>query len=550
MRRRLALTLLILPLALASVVLRPALGAAVTTLWPMYHLDHGRGGNDTGEPSFRQMSHAWTAGPLDGRIFAEPLVDGNSVIVVTENDSVYAFDVASGAQQWHTNLGAPRTSFSGCGDIMPLGITGTPVIDGGALYVVAEVNNPPSSRFNLAKLNPSNGGVYYNNDITPAGMDTTVEQERSALNVSNGNVVIVWGGLFRDCGAYHGFVETVSESTGVKQAQYNNTPAPGSQGGMWAPSGPAVDGAGNIYVSAGNGSSISLGSYDYSDSVLKFSPSLGTPSFFAPGPPHDWTSLNASDQDIGSAGPELLPNGLLFAIGKGGWGYLLNQGALPNNSNPGGGANADAQVCHHTMHAAFGGLAVAGNMVYVPCEDGIAAVSIDSSNAFHTVWYSAAGSGPPILAGGLIWSTRLFGGLQLYGLDPASGGVAVNLGLPQNTEHFATPAAGGGRIFVGDGTDLVAFVSPGAPAVPVPPPAPTPTPKPTPSPTPSPTPTPSASSTAHSSGSASASSSSLAGGGPGSHSGFPTLPVVVAVVLVVGGGGGAVWWFRFRRPPV
>ena len=74
---------------------------------------------------------AWTAGPLDGALYAEPLLDGDNVIVATEDDSVYDFDAVSGRQLWRDTLGTPRTSNFPCGDIKPLGITGTPVIDGG-----------------------------------------------------------------------------------------------------------------------------------------------------------------------------------------------------------------------------------------------------------------------------------------------------------------------------------------------------------------------------------------------------------------------------------
>jgi hypothetical protein len=42
-------------------------------LWPMYHLDAGRSGNDTNEPSFNHMSKAWFSSTLDGAVYAEPL---------------------------------------------------------------------------------------------------------------------------------------------------------------------------------------------------------------------------------------------------------------------------------------------------------------------------------------------------------------------------------------------------------------------------------------------------------------------------------------------
>jgi outer membrane protein assembly factor BamB len=434
----------------------PPRGAALTSQWDTYHLDAARSGDDGGEPSFLHLRGAWTAGPLDGALYAEPLVDGGNVIVATEGDSVYDFDAVSGRQLWRVTLGTPRTSRFPCGDIKPLGITGTPVIDGGRLYVLAEVEDTPGAyRFDLANLNPSNGAILYNRDVTPRGMNTDAEQERSALAVSAGNVVITWGGLDGDCGSYHGYVETVSESSGVEAAQWNDTERD-NQGGVWAPSGPAVDAAGNIYVTTGNGSTSDITQYDDGDSVLQFSPSLSLISFFAPGPPEAWPALNAADLDLGSVGPTLLSNGLLFAIGKSGRGYLLKQSGLPNNSEPGGGELASQPVCAGSR-GAFSGMAAAGDIVFVPCSEGIAAVSIDSARSFRVVWRSASGSSAPIIAGGLVWTLSLFGGTRLYGLDPGTGSALVTLNLPATTAHFASPSAGDGRLFVGAGDLLRAF---------------------------------------------------------------------------------------------
>lgn len=443
-----------LPLTVIA-ALSAGVSAGATTLWPTYHLDPGRSGNDAGEPSFGSLGSLWDTGALDGAIYAEPLVDGNNVIVATENNSVYAFNVANGSLQWGpVHLGAPRTSNFPCGDINPLGITGTPVIDAGYLYAVAEVQTSSTSwEFRLAKLSTSNGAVTYENKVTPSGMDSNVHQERSALDVSNGNIVVTWGGLDGDCGNYHGYIETVSESTGTEQHQWNDTnESGGREGGMWAPSGPAVDTSGNIYVGTGNGSSSTITNYDYGDSVLKFSPTLSSPSFFAPGAPQSWTSLNANDTDLGSIDPSLLPNGLLFSIGKGGRAYLLSQWSLPNNSNPGGGENHSAQVCNNTSDAAFGGLAVSSSIVYVPCADGIAAVNIDSASAFHRIWYQTSG-------GGMVWTLSMFG-KTLYGLQPGTGAISERLSLPAFTEHFATPAAGDGRLFLGAGNRLATFAPP------------------------------------------------------------------------------------------
>jgi hypothetical protein len=323
--------------------------------------------------------------------------------------------------------------------------------------VVGEVEQPSGTyTWHLAKLSTSTGALAYNTDITPTGMTTNTQQQRPALAISNGNVVVGWGGLAGDCGSYHGWVETVSKSTGARVLQWHDT-ANDNEGAVWGPSGPAVDSQGNIYVTTGNGSTTDITSYDYSDSVVKLSPSLAVLSFFAPGPPQQWTSLNSTDTDLGSVGPALLKNGLLFAIGKGGRGYLLDRAQLPDDSNPGGGENYSAQVCHATRDAAFGGTAFAAGTVYVPCSDGIVAVHIDSSTRFHVVWYATSGSSAPIVAGGRVWTLQSSGGTNLYGLDPSTGALSTTLTLPATSEHFATPSSSDGELFVAAGTTVCAF---------------------------------------------------------------------------------------------
>jgi outer membrane protein assembly factor BamB len=49
------------------------------------------------------------------------------VIVMTESNNVYALDAITGAVIWQRNVGVPVISGLPCGNISPLGITGTPV---------------------------------------------------------------------------------------------------------------------------------------------------------------------------------------------------------------------------------------------------------------------------------------------------------------------------------------------------------------------------------------------------------------------------------------
>src|SRR4029077_2552488 len=79
--------------------------------------------------SFGQL---WST-PVDGQVYAQPLLAGGSLVGVTENDKVYALDPASGALRWPglALLGTPwKGTDIGCSDITPnVGITSTPVVD-------------------------------------------------------------------------------------------------------------------------------------------------------------------------------------------------------------------------------------------------------------------------------------------------------------------------------------------------------------------------------------------------------------------------------------
>jgi hypothetical protein len=164
----------------------PATLQPIAADWPLYHLDAGRTGNQLAFPAFSgSLSVAWSV-KLDGAVYAQPLVVGGHVIAVTENDSVYALDPGSGSVLWRQHLGTPvRLSTLPCGNIDPLGITGTPAFDSatGSLFFVAEVAGPHHVLF---ALDPSTGSVRWSRGIDLAGDSPVTHQQRPALAVANG----------------------------------------------------------------------------------------------------------------------------------------------------------------------------------------------------------------------------------------------------------------------------------------------------------------------------------------------------------------------------
>ena len=55
---------------------------------------------------------------LNGQIYAQPLVVGNTVIVATENDMVYGVNGTTGHIDWSRRLGRPY-AIHGCDNIIP-----------------------------------------------------------------------------------------------------------------------------------------------------------------------------------------------------------------------------------------------------------------------------------------------------------------------------------------------------------------------------------------------------------------------------------------------
>src|SRR6185437_8223502 len=132
-----------------------------------------------------------------------------------------------------------------------------------------------------------------------------------------------------------------------------------------------------------------------------------------------------------------------------------------------GGQMAEASVCGSTTD---GGDAVVGTVVYSPCRSGLEALQTSPSPpAITKQWTAASGAtGPPIVAGGLVWS---IGGSTLYSLDPATGATVQQLPLGGEANHFPTPSVGDGLLLAPSSDRVLAFSgSGGVPGGPSPPP--------------------------------------------------------------------------------
>jgi outer membrane protein assembly factor BamB len=406
--------------------------------WPTYHANLARTGVDTTSPGLGGFHRTWTR-RFDGQVYAEPLAVGSRVYVATENNTVYALNAANGHIAWKRHLGTPvQGSTLPCGNIEPVtGITGTPAISGDTIYAVAFLNG---YRHVLFGLRLGSGKIRLKRSIDAPGSDPRVHQERSALSVANGRVYVPFGGMSGDCGNYKGRVVSVKTKGKAKRLVF--TVGVNREGGIWAPSGAAVDGAGNLFVVTGNGDATS--GFDFGNSVIRLSPQLQQTDFYhAP----NSAVLNQHDTDLGSVGPTLLGGDRMFVIGKEGLGLILSTSHLGGT----GGQLFAKAVC--SSSGAYGGLAYRAPVVYVPCENGLYALPV-AGNSFSVAWHTTSSAGPPIVAGGVVWSIDTGGVLHGYAPDTGASLVSVGLG---SVAHFPTPAAGGGRLFAPAGTQVVAF---------------------------------------------------------------------------------------------
>jgi hypothetical protein len=406
--------------------------------WPTYHKVSSRDGVDTTSPKLGKTGVVWSR-KLDGAVYASPLIVGSTVIAATENNTVYA--LRGGKTVWSRHLGTPvRQSALPCGNIDPLGITGTPVYDGssGILYVAAELAGP--LRHTLYAIDAVTGKVLWHRALNVPGMDPRAQQQRGALTLANGTVYVPLGGLYGDCGDYHGYVIGY-RTTGTGPLVYKTED---TEAGIWSAPGLTVLPGGQLLASVGNsGHTSAAQGYDHSDAIIALSPTLKLTDYFSPS---TWAEDNARDLDLSSMSPTYIPGGKVFIAGKRGVAYLTSATHLGHV----GGQLSTLNGC-----ASYGGTAYYKGVVFAPCRDGLAAIAITGDH-MKVLWKAPGNiTGSPIYGGGAVWTLDQGAGV-VYGLDRNSGKVLRTVHVGQ-TSRFATMAMLHGFLHVPTMTGVVAI---------------------------------------------------------------------------------------------
>ena len=449
--------------------------------WTTYHHDNARTGHDPLASTARSVhpTPSWHEVPLDGQVYAEPLIDQGLVYVATLNNTLYALNQSDGSIVWRTHLGDPVTAGWACGNVAPQGILGTPVIDlsGHRIYAAALLD--ADHAYSLFGLDLATGAIQLQTALPASALggnfDWTIQQERGALSLANGYVYVPFGGRDGDCGDYHGYIVGIPTTSAGGLHVYRT---PGSGSGYWSPSGVTIDdSSGNLFAASGNANvgngcnANADGSPQFeNDAVIRLSPTLTRADFFMP---PDWqASWCRNDQDLGSSSPLLISPNLLFQSGKHGGGFLLSPshlgglgGQLFPDPLPTPYSQADTCLGSHSS-ATFGGIAYQSPFVYLECEGhGLVALRTDSATASFAVcnsscadpdWHAGEGLtfGPPIVAGGAVWVASNGGGL--YAFNSITGDqIYHSPGFATN--RFVTPSEAGDQVFVPTGALVKSF---------------------------------------------------------------------------------------------
>jgi PQQ-like domain len=483
--------------ALASVVIAVALPAKAQNVLT-YHGRADRSGNFvmpalTWERAGNIRQDTAFNARFAGNLYAQPLywkpsgAASGRLIVASESNTVAAVDAATGNTVWTRSLG-PSVPLSAlpCGNIDPLGITGTPVIDeaSGAIYLYVVVSEA-GVHHRVYALSLNDGSVLPGWPIDVAdslrtlgqNFDPRTQNQRGALTFLGRTLHIPFGGHFGDCGTYYGWVLGIPLDNPHRISAWRTR---GRGGGIWAPGGIASDGQ-SLYVTTGN----TEGASEWADgeAVFRLMPDLrhseAKTDFFAAS---DWRTLDSRDADLGGTNPLPfdLPSGsgtqpVVLALGKDEKAYLLDR---RNLGGIGGSLVAErvATFPIRTAPAAFpadNGVFVAFQGRGAHCPGGqrgdltVLKIASGTSPTINTAWCGAmAGGGAPIVtttdghANPIVWILGAEGDNRLHGFRGDTGEALFSSAPLAGLRHFQTLIAADNRLYVGADGRLFAFELP------------------------------------------------------------------------------------------
>jgi hypothetical protein len=390
------------------------------------------------------------------------------VVMTTTYGRTLALDAGTGAMLWEFTP-ADIGSYAGSPQIDTM----SPVADPNRRYVYASSPNGL-----IHKLFVANGGdVHTGHWPVRVTFDPTREKMDSALNLSRSGLIATTGGYTGDQPTYEGHVVVIGLASGRIVHVFNTlcsdrhflidppTSCPAGNGmtggsAIWSRGGPVVEsGSGRILIATGNGPF--NGSTNWGDSVLELTPDASRLL-------HNWTPTNqaqlaASDTDIGSSSPALLPpvHGVRLAVqgAKDSLLHVLNLNRL-NGTTGGAGPRLGGEVQNIPTPGGAEVLTAPavwtrGGRTYVFVADDSGTTAYVASGRhprLRIAWQNSTPGTSPVLAGGLLYIfDEQNGVLKVYG--PATGRTFGT--LPAAGGHWNSPIVVGGRIIlpVGNAND-------------------------------------------------------------------------------------------------
>ena len=445
--------------------------------------------------------------PVDYVVMAQPLyvanvsIPGqgthNVVYVVTQKDSVYAFDADTGAQLWYASMLYGGTTASGkylpCGTgpgFNQEGIVGTPVIDPATntMYLVAKTLLNTTVRHHIHALDITTGAERPGSPVLIQAQSTSKkghvmvfnsqwQKNRPGLLLLNGVIYIGFGSNYCN-GNDSGWVLSYNESSLTQIGVFNTSPDYGLTSIWQTGNGPAADEEGNVYVetaeTGANGYDVPSGGQTFCNSVVKLTPStVEVADYFTP-----WSVayLNTHDLDLSSAGALVLPDQPgpytheLVAGGKEGMVYVLNR------DNMGMYSTNDTQIIQEfalvpgtTNDVLFGSPAYWNNNVYLAPNDAqVMAFPIQSNGTLGTAVETAKtypGSHSPSIsangnANGIVWVLES-NPAQMLAFNATNMQLLYATGQAPNKRdllppigHFVTQTVANGKVYVGTQASL------------------------------------------------------------------------------------------------
>jgi hypothetical protein len=302
---------------------------------------------------------ALSTGPYAGRHF-------RTVFAATGNGWVYAVNaflnaaggppVAAGAILWSMRLGTPSRGQDGG---VPVGVLSTPTIDlkttPPRIYVTADTTEGGRS-WKVFALNLTSGAILRGWPLViddarvgpvelngPATFQAPAAiSQRGGLNLSpDGRLLYVPFGAYGDAGA--GWLVAIDTVAPAIASAFAGAPA-GSRAfadaGMWGSGGPAIDPAGNVYETTGNGPNDVRDVAGYwGESLLTWAP--GAPlRLTGTYTPWNYCQMDDADTDLGGDSPMVIPDldplatrtpHLVVFGSKQGTAYLINRDGPPGN---------------------------------------------------------------------------------------------------------------------------------------------------------------------------------------------------------------------------